>query len=182
MTARPQPALEKIHTVAFDFDGVFTDNKVYVDAHGGETVRCDRGDGYAFDLVRAYERRGTLRAEFFILSKEANPVVVARARKLGVTCHHGIRNKLEFMTEYLRTKGKTFDGVLYVGNDLNDIPLMRKAAFAVAPADAHPRVREIADLVTEQRGGEGCVRAVIERLLGVDALSVDEITLLAGEI
>ena len=76
---KPFPVLKTIHTVAFDFDGVFTDNKVWVDQNGRETVRCDRGDGLAFDLVRAFQREGKTTANFFILSKEANPVVLARA-------------------------------------------------------------------------------------------------------
>ncbi len=87
---KPFPALAAIHTVAFDFDGVFTDNKVWVDQDGRESVRCDRGDGLAFDLVRAFQKRGKLNAEFFILSKEPNPVVLGRARKLKLDCHHGI--------------------------------------------------------------------------------------------
>ena len=67
---KPLPPLAAIHTVAFDFDGVFTDNKVWVDQDGRESVRCDRGDGLAFDLVRAFQLRGKLNAEFLILSKE----------------------------------------------------------------------------------------------------------------
>ena len=73
---KPLPALETIHTVVFDFDGVFTDNKVWVDQDGRESVRCDRADGLALDLVRAYQRQGKLQAELFILSKENAPGIV----------------------------------------------------------------------------------------------------------
>ena len=66
--SKPFPAIESIHTVAFDFDGVFTDNKVWVDQFGHESVRCDRGDGLAFDLIRAYQKQEKLTANFFILS------------------------------------------------------------------------------------------------------------------
>ena len=76
------PDLTCIHTVVFDFDGVFTNNKVWIDQNGRESVCCDRGDGLAFDLVRAFQKKREINAEFFILSKESNPVVVERAKKL----------------------------------------------------------------------------------------------------
>ncbi len=173
------PALTAIHTVAFDFDGVFTDNKVWVDQDGRESVRCDRGDGLAFDLVRAYKQRGKLNIDFFILSRETNPVVLMKAKKFRLDCHHGVRDKLTFMQKYLVTRfpsnPDSFAGLVYLGNDLNDLPVMRYAGYAVAPADAHPKVQEIAHLVLKQRGGEGCVRAFIERLLGIDQLTKEEL-------
>ena len=91
------PAMETIHTIAFDFDGVFTDNKVWVDQEGHESVRCDRGDGLALDMVRAFKRQGKLDAELFVLSKESNPVVLQRARKLKLDCQHCVGDKLTFM-------------------------------------------------------------------------------------
>lgn len=171
--------LAAIHTVAFDFDGVFTDNKVWVDQDGRESVRCDRGDGLAFDLVRAFQKLGKINAEFFILSKEANSVVLSRAAKLKLVCHHGIGDKLGFMEEYLKTRFPAdldpFAGLIYLGNDLNDLPLMRRAGYAVAPTDAHPWVQKIAHLVLEQRGGEGFVRVFIEHLLAMKQLTSEEI-------
>lgn len=178
MPDRSLPPLAVVHTVAFDFDGVFTDNKVWVDQDGQESVRCDRGDGLAFDLVRAFQALGRINAEFFILSKEPNPVVLARAKKLKLVCHHGIGDKLGFMEEYLSTRFPTdlkpFAGLIYLGNDLNDLPLMRRAGFSVAPSDAHSWVQQIADLVLEQRGGEGFVRSFIEHLFGMKQLPVKE--------
>lgn len=173
------PPLSGIHTIAFDFDGVFTDNKVWVDQDGRELVRCDRGDGLAFDLIRAFQRNGRLKAECFILSKETNAVVLARARKLKIDCHNGVGDKLGFITRHLagRLPGHAdpFAGLVYLGNDLNDLPIMRRAGYAVAPADAHPLVSDVAHLVLPQRGGEGFVRAVIEHLLRINELSKEEI-------
>ena len=179
MAINPLPSLLNIHTVAFDFDGIFTDNKVWVDQDGRESVRCDRSDGLAFDLVRAFKRLGRLNADFFILSKEANPVVLARARKLKLDCHHGVADKLSFMTNHLagRSLGNVdpFAGLVFLGNDLNDLLLMCRSGFSVAPADAHPLVCSAADLVMPQRGGEGFVRSFIELLLGISQLSTKEI-------
>jgi 3-deoxy-D-manno-octulosonate 8-phosphate phosphatase (KDO 8-P phosphatase) len=185
LSSQPLPLLTEIHTVVFDFDGVFTDNKVLVDQDGRESVRCDRGDGLAFDLVRAFKRRGKLKAEFFILSKETNHVVLARARKLRLDCQHGVGDKLAFMTNYFADRipnhASPFTGLVYLGNDLNDLPLMRRAGFSVAPSDAHPMVCNIAHLVMPQRGGEGFVRAFIELLLGISQLNKDEIDELVSD-
>jgi 3-deoxy-D-manno-octulosonate 8-phosphate phosphatase (KDO 8-P phosphatase) len=168
-----------IHTVVFDFDGVFTDNKVWVDQNGNESVRCDRGDGFAFDLVRALKRKNKFDIDFFILSKEKNPVVLMRAKKLNLECKYGVNDKLKFMQEYLLSKLpksiNPFDGLIVLGNDLNDLPLMRKAGFSVAPNDAHYKVKEISHLVLQQNGGEGVVRAFIEKLLGINNLTEEEI-------
>ena len=77
-------------STSIDFDGVFTNNKVLVDQNGRESVYCDRADGLAFDLVRAFKKMGLIDAKFFIISKEKNPVVIARAEKLKLICHHMI--------------------------------------------------------------------------------------------
>ncbi len=172
------PTIADIHTLVFDFDGVFTDNKVIVDQHGTESVRCDRGDGLGFDLLRAYCARNALNLDMFILSKEPNPVVLARANKLKLKCQHGIDNKLVWMNDYLSRRSSTTDawqGVAYLGNDLNDLPIMLQAGLAVAPADAHPRILACATTVLPQAGGNGFIRAFIEHLIGLENASDEEI-------
>ncbi len=173
------PELQTVHTIVFDFDGVFTDNKVYVDQDGRETVRCDRGDGLAFDFVRSFSRRGLLAAELFVLSKETNPVVKARCDKLGLTCRQGVYDKLEYLQHYLEQRfsgsSNPWAGLAYLGNDLNDLPVMSRAGCAIAPADSHPLILSIAHHVLPQRGGEGFVRAFVEKLLGIDQLSQEKV-------
>jgi 3-deoxy-D-manno-octulosonate 8-phosphate phosphatase (KDO 8-P phosphatase) len=173
------PALSAIHTIAFDFDGVFTDNKVYVGEGGLEMVRCDRGDGLGIDLLRAAQSRRQLQADIFVLSKERNPVTEARVRKLRLTCHAACDDKLEFVGRHLRetrpSDPKPFGGLVYVGNDLNDLPVMQRAGFSVAPFDAHERVRRAASVVMAQVGGNGFVRAFVERLLDIENMTTDEL-------
>ena len=173
------PALASIHTIAFDFDGVFTDNKVYVAADGAEMVRCDRADGLGMDLLRAALRRGKLCADVYVLSKERNPVTEVRARKLGLACHQACDDKLDFIIARLRTQrasdARPFDGLVYVGNDLNDLLVMLRAGFSVAPADAHERVRRAASVVLPQAGGNGFVRAFVERLLDIENMTTEEL-------
>jgi 3-deoxy-D-manno-octulosonate 8-phosphate phosphatase (KDO 8-P phosphatase) len=164
------PRLANLHTIVFDFDGVFTDNKVYLDPSGTELVRCDRGDGLGIGLLHKARERQALRADMMILSTEENPVVLARARKLRLPCVHGEIDKLRFLENAFRDRfpqsGDSFSGLAYLGNDLNDLPAMRRAGFSCAPADAHPLIKEIASVVLESKGGEGFVREFVERLLG----------------
>lgn len=173
------PALAAVHTIAFDFDGVFTDNKVYVAADGTELVRCDRGDGLGMDLLRAAQAIGMLQADVFVVSKERNPVTEARARKLRLACHAGCDDKLDFVVRRLRDTRPSdphrFGGLVYLGNDVNDLPVILRAGFSVAPADAHERVRRAASVVLPQAGGNGFVRAFVERLLGIENMTTEEL-------
>jgi len=171
--AKAYPKLTDFHTITFDFDGVFTDNKVYLDQHGCETVMCDRADGLGFDFLRKTIAKQQLDIETFILSKEENPVVLARAKKLQLTCYHGIQNKAHFMDAHL--KNKDFKGLLYIGNDLNDLQIMIKAGCSIAPLDSHSKILEIASFVSNKKGGQGFLREVIEHLLGIPNMPTSDL-------
>jgi YrbI family 3-deoxy-D-manno-octulosonate 8-phosphate phosphatase len=173
------PSLDAVHTIAFDFDGVFTDNKVYVGQDGAELVRCDRADGLGIDLLRAAQARGALRADVCIVSKERTPVTEARARTLTLAWHAACDDKLAFMAARVRatrpSDPKPFAGLIYVGNDVNDLAVVERAGFSVAPADAHPRVLRAASAVLPQTGGNGFVRAFVERLLDLENMTTEEL-------
>jgi len=176
---RRTPSLDTIHTLAFDFDGVFTDNNVWVDDQGGESVRCDRADGLAFDMLRTAKLRGLLDVKTLIVSSEENAVVTHRARKLRIDCHQGVGDKLAFMRKHLSERfpndSDPFAGLIFLGNDLNDLALMRAAGFSVAPSDADERVLKVASLILERTGGNGFVRMFVECMLGIDRLTLDEV-------
>jgi 3-deoxy-D-manno-octulosonate 8-phosphate phosphatase (KDO 8-P phosphatase) len=173
------PELKNIHTIVFDFDGVFTNNKVWVDENGKETVRCDRSDGLGFDLLRNFIKHNKYSVEIFILSKEKNKVVSQRAKKLKIACHQGVSDKLKYLKQLLSKRFPNnknyFAGLIYLGNDLNDFSVMDCAGFAVAPSDAHSKIIEIADIVYKERGGHGFIRAFIEDLLDIKKLSKEHI-------
>ncbi|MCP9451762.1 MAG: haloacid dehalogenase [Nitrospira sp.] len=175
----PWPQLEAIHTIAFDFDGVFTDNKVYVSETGMEHVRCDRADGLAIDLLRSYKRVRALDFQMIILSKEKNPVVAARARKLGIRCVSGKDHKLNWLKTFFESTRPhdiaPFTGLIYLGNDLNDLPAIECAGFSVVPADAHPLLRSAASVVLNTLGGCGFVREFVERLLRLGQMNREEL-------
>ena len=161
--------LNDIHTIIFDFDGVFTDNKVYLDKTGNEFVKCDRADGLAFDLLRKFIEVKGLKIDLFILSTEKNPVVVARAEKLKIKCFHGIESKLDFIKKYFKNSNKSLNeiskGIIYLGNDLNDFKPMQFCKYAVAPRDAHPKIKNISSYVMDSSGGKGFIREFVEKLI-----------------
>jgi 3-deoxy-D-manno-octulosonate 8-phosphate phosphatase KdsC-like HAD superfamily phosphatase len=183
--AAPWPEIETLHTVMFDFDGVFTDNTVYVFEDGREAVRCSRGDGLAIDWLRRRAASCDPPVSVSILSTETNAVVAARARKPQLPCVRAVGHKLAHMDAHWRatrpTDPEPFRGLLYAGNDLNDLAVMRRAAFSVAPEDADPRVRAVASAVLPYRGGHGFVRALVERLLRIDQLSGDHLDELVSD-
>ena len=145
-------ALREIRLAVFDFDGVFTDNNVWIDSEGQESVRCSRSDGLG---LRRLEAVGVTP---LILSMEAVPVVSARAAKLGVECLQGISDKLRVLREQAVLRGVGLSETAYVGNDVNDAECLEAVGLPVAPADAWPEVRDLAKWVLERKGGEGCVR------------------------
>ena len=136
----------------FDFDGVFTDNSVWVDAEGRESVRCSRSDGLG---LRRLEAVGVTP---LIVSTETAPVVGARAAKLRVECLQGIHDKLRVVREQAVLRGVGLSETAYVGNDVNDAECLQSVGLPVVPADAWPETRSLAKWVLARNGGEGCVR------------------------
>jgi len=176
------PRIEDLHTIAFDFDGVFTDNKVWLNEDGKESTRCDRGDGLGISMLKNYIRLKELRAKIFILSKERNKVVSARALKMKCECHQGVDNKGAFMRDYLGKNKYNLANLkkemIFVCNDLNDLPVATLGPCIVAPDDAHPIIKAHADIVIAKLGGCGFVREFVERLLHIETLGIDELSVI----
>ncbi len=157
--ARSRDLPDSIQAVVFDFDGVFTDNRVLVFQDGSEAVLCDRGDGWGLSQLK---KTGI---PLLILSTERNPVVQARADKLGIPCLHGIQDKGPTLSRWFLERKLDPRQVVYVGNDANDLPCLEMVGFRVAVADAHPSVRQVADLVLDHPGGRGAIRELCDLLL-----------------
>ena len=173
------PKWQELHTIIFDFDGVFTNNKVYLNEEGEESIRCDRADGLAFDILRKFKKKFSWEIDYFILSKEKNPVAKRRAEKLKINIFKGISDKEAFIINYLRDRfGEYLNskrGVLYLGNDLNDLSAIKLCGFSIAPFDAHKLIKETANVTLNSSGGEGFVREAIERIINIDKMTIEEI-------
>ncbi|WP_062382993.1 acylneuraminate cytidylyltransferase [Demequina iriomotensis] len=153
------PAPVDVDALVMDFDGVHTDDTATVDQHGVESVTVSRSDGMGISLLR---KAGV---PMLILSREENPVVAARARKLGIEVSHDVQDKLPYLERWCAEKGVALDRVAYVGNDLPDLPCLGAVGWPVVPADAHARVAAVARVVLSRPGGRGALRELAERIL-----------------
>ncbi|MYX06944.1 NTP transferase domain-containing protein [Streptomyces sp. SID8375] len=154
------PTMDDIDAVVLDFDGTQTDDRVLIDADGREIVAVHRGDGLGIAALRRAELK------LLILSSETNPVVAARARKLQVPVLHGIDRKDLALKQWCEEAGIAPERVLYVGNDVNDLPCFDLVGWPVAVAGAHDVVRGAARALTATPGGSGAIREIAGWLLG----------------
>ncbi|MFD4945722.1 cytidylyltransferase domain-containing protein [Streptomyces sp. NPDC058239] len=156
----PLPTRDDIDAVVLDFDGTQTDDRVLIDADGREIVAVHRGDGLG---IAALRKAGL---PLLILSTEQNPVVAARAHKLRIPVLHGIDRKDLALKQWCDEQSIAPERVLYVGNDVNDLPCFALAGWPVAVASAHDSVRAAARAVTTTPGGFGAIREIAAWLLG----------------
>jgi 3-deoxy-D-manno-octulosonate 8-phosphate phosphatase (KDO 8-P phosphatase) len=147
-----RPLLERVRFAVFDFDGVFTDNRVWVNEHGEEALAFSRSDGLG---LRRLDEVGV---GALIVSMERNPIVGARAQKLRVDCAQGVEDKLTLLRERAGALGVSLEDTAYVGNDINDAECLRAVGLPVVPADGWPEVVPLAAWVLTRAGGGGCVR------------------------
>ena len=156
--------IKEFSLFVYDFDGVMTNNTAIIDQDGKESVIVNRGDGLGITIIKKHN------IEQLILSTESNDVVLARADKLKIPVIHDCQNKKEMLKKYCRKHKIKLKKVLYIGNDINDIEVMKKVGYKVCPADAHSSVRSIADLVTSSKGGEGVIRELIDLIEGINQI------------
>jgi N-acylneuraminate cytidylyltransferase len=148
-----------IQAVVFDFDGVFTDNCGLVDQNGVESVRCNRGDGMGISQLKR------LGVRMLVLSSEENPVVAQRCKKLKLECMFGVEAKLERLNAWMAEHNLKSENLIFVGNDINDVDCLSHVGCGIAVSDAHPEALKVADMVLQNRGGDGAVRELTDLLL-----------------
>jgi YrbI family 3-deoxy-D-manno-octulosonate 8-phosphate phosphatase len=153
---RLKDKLAGLRMVVFDFDGVFTDNRVLVLQDGREGVLCSRADGLGLEKL-------------LVLSTEPNPVVGARCRKLKLLCIQGCRTKAATLVKIAAEKRIPLSDVLYMGNDINDLECLDIVGLPVCVADAHPQVRARSSYQTRALGGYGAVREICDKIVEVRA-------------
>jgi YrbI family 3-deoxy-D-manno-octulosonate 8-phosphate phosphatase len=156
---KPRPFPSTVSMVVLDFDGVLTDNRVWVDGDGNEWVAANRGDGWG--IARLKERG----VQVVVLSTESHPVVAARCRKLGVKVKQNLADKASAMKALLEDSGVNHAEVVFLGNDVNDVTCFPLVACALAVSDAHVQARRAADLVLRNRGGYGAVRELCDMVI-----------------
>ncbi len=150
---------KSLAALVLDFDGVFTDNRVLAFDDGREAVVCDRGDGWGL----AQLKRRSL--SILVISSEKNRVVQARCDKLGLTCRQGTQDKLTALLEWLKESEIDPSQVVYLGNDLNDLPCLKAVGCGVVTKDAHPDVTAAAHIILSRPGGRGAIREISDLIV-----------------
>jgi len=146
----------RVKLALFDFDGVFTDNNVTVSETGEEAVVCSRLDGLGLKLLT------NVCVKFAIISTERNAVVSRRAEKLGCMCVQGVDDKAKVVAETAKSLNIDLSDIMFLGNDVNDIPAFKIVGFPIAVADAWPGILAYCVATTSLCGGKGAVREVCE--------------------
>jgi 3-deoxy-D-manno-octulosonate 8-phosphate phosphatase (KDO 8-P phosphatase) len=158
--------IDDLDALIFDFDGVLTNNKVYINESGKEWVCCSRADGLGFDVLRK------LKKSVYILSTEKNLVVSARAKKLKIPVLQGVDDKVKSIKELVYDNKLDFKKILYVGNDVNDYKAMQLCGYSICPSDSHALIKSISTLILKSRGGDGVVRELLENVFNLDLIKI----------
>lgn len=155
-----EKTLQHITTFIFDYDGVMTDGTVYMDSNGDPLRTSNVKDGYALQLA------GKLGFHLAVISGAVVTNITKRLNMLGVMdVFTGVPDKVVKLEEYMEQYGLKPEQIVYVGDDIPDLPVMRKVGVAACPADAAPEIRQICHFISERPGGHGCVRDIIEQTL-----------------
>ena len=154
--------LNKITTFVFDVDGVLTNGKILVTTEGEMYREMNTRDGFAlkYALLKGFN--------ICIISGGTNQGVKKRLENLGVNkVYLGIHEKDIALDDFINTYNINPEEVLYMGDDVPDMPVMEKVGVATCPQDAVPDVKRIADYVSHKNGGDGCVREIVEQVMRV---------------
>ena len=156
--------VSKIKLAIFDFDGVFTDNRVLVFQDGLEAVFCSRADGIGLSRLK---RAG---CKTLVLSSEINPVVKARCRKLNLECIQSRDDKAAALKKVARRNRIALKEIAFFGNDINDLSCMNIVGFPACVSDAYPEVIKTSKYTTKAKGGHGAVREFCDFLVNMNKI------------
>ena len=146
----------KVKLALFDFDGVFTDNNVWVSEDGIESVKCSRSDGIGISRIKS------LGVKAAIISTETNSVVLKRAQKLKIECFNSVNDKGNLVKEISKKYQIKTENILFLGNDINDLSALSIVGFPIAVSDSHVDILNHVVHITERKGGEGAVREICD--------------------
>jgi len=148
--------VKEIKLLVLDFDGVLTNNYVWVSEEGIESVRCNRSDGIGLSRIRSL---GIL---VYIISTEKNIVVSTRADKLKIPAIQGVDDKKAAILELSKDLNIPLKNIAFLGNDINDIPALDVVGFPLGVSDSYEEINTKIIYKTKKNGGEGAVREVCD--------------------
>jgi len=154
--------LKNITTLIFDYDGVFTDGKILITENGNQLRTANVKDGYALQLARKKGYR------IAIISGGTSDSVVTRMNSLKITdVFIKVEHKIDVYREYITKNNLKKEEVLFMGDDIPDLHIMKEVGVAVCPADAAEEVKSISHYISHHKGGEGCARDILEQVMKV---------------
>lgn len=154
--------MQNIKLIALDVDGTLTDGKIYYDNVGNEIKAFDAKDGMA---IAQASRNGI---DIAIITGRNSSIVEKRAIELGVKyIYQGVHSKIEALESILNISKFKLDEIMYIGDDINDISIMKKVKYRACPKDAVNEVKDISTIISSKPGGYGAVREIIEEVLKV---------------
>jgi 3-deoxy-D-manno-octulosonate 8-phosphate phosphatase (KDO 8-P phosphatase) len=149
-----------VKTFVFDVDGVLTDGTVLLLENGLQARTMNIKDGLGLQMAIKNNYR------VVIVSGASSQPVIHRFQYLGIQeIHLGINDKLKFLQHFIETNALSWNEILFMGDDLPDIPVLQHAGLACCPADASGDVKKVCQYISPEKGGAGCVRDVIEKVL-----------------
>jgi len=151
---------QQIRLFISDVDGVLTDGKLYIGGPGVEQKCFHIRDGYGLKLL---QQKGI---QVVLLSGRYSEATASRARELGIIdVNQGIEDKLSFYQQLLQDKGLKHEHVVYIGDDLMDIPVLLRVGLSATVADGAREAKKVVDYVTRRKGGDGAIREMAELIL-----------------
>lgn len=158
--------MKNIKAIVFDVDGVLTDGSIIIDSSGNEIKSFNVKDG---QLISFMQKQGYL---FASLSGRSSPALEARLKMLKVDFFcMGCQDKYQDYLQFKETFSLNDDQIIYIGDDIIDLKVIKTAGFSVAPADAIDLVKENVQLITKAKGGKGVLREVIDLIIEKNNLS-----------
>jgi YrbI family 3-deoxy-D-manno-octulosonate 8-phosphate phosphatase len=155
-----QKQTQKIEYLVLDVDGVFTDGCVYYDKNGEAQKKFDMRDGMGLEIIRQNN------VEVVVLTSENSELVAQRMKKLNIkNTFLGVKDKFSFLKDFLHNKNSNFEGVAYVGDDVNDLANLCSVGWSFAPINATNSVKNNVDIVLTKESGKGAIREVCEMII-----------------
>ena len=145
-----------IKLIVSDFDGVMTDDKLYLDENGNESVRLNRSDGLA---IICFLKNNI---KVIVISSEKNTVVKKRCEKLKIECFQGMESKLDTLLEYCSKNSINNNELIYIGNDINDLEIINYTKFSMCPDDANTAIKKASSMILKTAGGDGVIREILD--------------------
>ena len=162
MNQKMRKRIKKIKLIATDVDGVLTDGGMYYSSKGDVLKKFHARDGMAVSILK----KNTIPT--VIITKERNQIVKKWSSKMNIDkLFDGVKNKEEVVSKLCKSYGLSENNIAYIGDDVNDLEILKKTGFAATPKDGNLEVKKIVDYICKNRGGEGVLREICDLIISI---------------